>query len=1602
MSWTGQSWAPEQPRFVADLTGNGKVDIVGFGLDGIWTSLNNGDGTFQPPNMVLAAFNFHTGWQVEKHPRFVADLTGDGRADILGFGDGGVWTSVNNGDGTFQPAQFVIGDLGYNQGWRVDQHPRFLADLTGNGRADVVGFGNDGVWTALSNGDGTFQPAKLVLAGFNLNQGWLVTQNPRFLADVNGDGKADIVGFGNDGVWTALGNGDGTFQPAKLVLDGFNPSQGWQVDRHPRMLADLNGDRYADIVGFGDAGVWSSLSDGSGGFHAAVYDLADLGYNNGWRVENHLRFAVDVTGDGKADIIGFGDAGVWVSVTGGGGLALVLAGFCYNQGWMVDQHPRFIAELNGDGKADIIGFGDAGVWIALGNGDGTFQPAAFVLADFGYHSGPVLQSITLSLHTQDHLDDNTLLHIFVKNRPSDSSATEGSTDYIGNFMAYQERDADWYSTNPYLGFAQGASKGQRLDDNSTTQINIPLRSQPIPLEEILLPVVNIHILTHGNNTWTFDYTITFTLDDGRQFPWSSNTNGITGIILDQDNLNYSGICQEIQPVQAPTKPVTDAVLTAATIEFNTHNDDKNSSTTLNIHVVNRLNATSSLDISVMNDVDSGQAFPDSGDTYKRVDLTVVSNSIYLRDIVLPVVYINIGAGTDKWIFDYRVTFIFGQGQPYSWTAFGIVLDQDRHKHMGVYNGRSFPSLARPQANLTPLSIKRNKSISLAYVQQKLQELFNSRQGLGDLNPIVKLRLDNTGNQGDQVPQSYLDTQWIEPAPPPPDGAPQPPLGVTYGHSPSVLGQLEAIFGKIGVQLNDINSQALTLNVNSGNNQTPLALNLQFETGGPQEITGTLNIDVTVLEITVQLTLRYEAATNSVDLFGWLDDINGITFTPLPLSPPAPLSYQIAGTFLGTPLSGTTVDPDAFKGALVEQVVDVVFTTSKTTDPGGIIQKALRGGVFNKLNGSPDTITKVTLRQSINATLNTWLMGGVIQSGNTELVPYPNPCELVSPGGQHPEFPVTLKNDVLTLNYFGPANSFVYQTPSDWGPLSQGTLANIDHIVVLTQENRSFDHMLGYLSLPYEKGGMSRTDVDGLKGGEFNMLNGRKCEVFRFAPGDTIFSPGPSNSVESVALSINGEKLTDPIMGSFVLAHANDFGPATAPRVMGYHTADNVPTFDALARDFAICQRWFSPHPGSTFPNRFYELTGRPSIDPWGAWDYDDSLLPVFTDTIFDHLTDQGVSWKYFENGYSFLRTFERYTFDSVNLVNYDDPIAGFEQLAKTGNLPSVTFVDPHFVALPPGSTDDEAPSDIRESQPVIRRLVEALVTSPAWNKTLLIITYDEHGGFYDHVPPPAAAKVSDELLPTTGVRVPTFFISPWVTGGTVIGSDEIWFDHTSILKTISRRFMSANPPYMGARYAAANDLSAVLATKMRSGPFRPFIPYTVTYGASKKCLDVEGDRLAPGTLLWQYDPNPTPTQQFSFEDEGEGYVYIRTTTGGLYLTVDAGLVTNASQYGIKLDMKYPSGGSGATNPNYQRWIFNVPQVSVIGQQAGTFSNAAFPGMLLHPQGESPNSGTPVVLETLSRSSPISSQYEWVVSNPALSGGLVNAPPGDQPEAGVPR
>ncbi|MBA2278567.1 MAG: VCBS repeat-containing protein, partial [Chloroflexia bacterium] len=226
----------------ADLTGDGRADLVGFGDAGVWTSLNNGDGTFQPPQFMVANFGFAAGgWRVERHPRFLADLTGDGRADIVGFGDAGVWVALNNGDGTFQAPQFMVANFGFEAGgWRVERHPRFLDDLTGDGRADIVGFGDAGVWVALNNGDGTFQAPQMVVANFAaVAGGWRVHQHPRFLADLTGDRRADIVGFGDAGVWVSLNSGNATFQGLQMVVANFAINAGgWRSLRHPRFIAD--------------------------------------------------------------------------------------------------------------------------------------------------------------------------------------------------------------------------------------------------------------------------------------------------------------------------------------------------------------------------------------------------------------------------------------------------------------------------------------------------------------------------------------------------------------------------------------------------------------------------------------------------------------------------------------------------------------------------------------------------------------------------------------------------------------------------------------------------------------------------------------------------------------------------------------------------------------------------------------------------------------------------------------------------------------------------------------------------------------------------------------------------------------------------------------------------------------------------------------------------------------------------------------------------------------------------------------------------------------------------------------------------------------------
>jgi IgA Peptidase M64 len=363
------------PRFTFYRRDLGRVEIVGFSDDGVWVSRRQPDGSFSAPDLVVASFGYAAaagGWRVDRHPRFVTDTTGDGRAGIVGFGDDGVWISREQPDGSFSASEHVLADLGFEAGgWRVERHPRFVADTNGHGRADIVGFGNDGVWVSRAQPDGSYAQAELVVASFGFAAaagGWRVDRHPRFMADTTSDGRADIVGFGDDGVWVSRAQPDGSYAASEHVLAAFGyaaAAGGWRVERHPRFMADTTGDRRADIVGFGSAGVVVARAQPDGSFTEPELVVRNFGSSaGGWQVDRHPRFMADTTGDGLADIVGFGYDGVWVSQAkpdhSFAPPELVVANFGYDAGWRVDRHPRLIAAFN-PGRA--IGFRGAGVWV---------------------------------------------------------------------------------------------------------------------------------------------------------------------------------------------------------------------------------------------------------------------------------------------------------------------------------------------------------------------------------------------------------------------------------------------------------------------------------------------------------------------------------------------------------------------------------------------------------------------------------------------------------------------------------------------------------------------------------------------------------------------------------------------------------------------------------------------------------------------------------------------------------------------------------------------------------------------------------------------------------------------------------------------------------------------------------------------------------------------------------------------------------------------------------------------------------------------------------------------------------------------------------------
>ena len=323
------------PRAFADVNGDGIKDIVGFGHSATYVALGTGNGNFATE--MAAIGNFGAGplggsWVSDNiYPRELGDVNGDGRADIVGFGDAGVYVALGQGNGTFGAERY--GGAGFGAGvtggsWLSEEsYPRELGDVNGDGRDDIVGFGGAGVYVALSIGDGTFAPGALVLPYFGSDAaggGWASDDRyPRRLADIDGDGDDDLIGFGDAGVYTALSNSDGTFSAPQLAVNAFGAGAaggGWASQAvFPRQIADLNGDGAADLIGFGGAGAYAAIADGTGGFRSPELILSEFGAEvsaGSWvNDDEYPRFVTDLNGDGFADIAGIGYAGVYVSMT---------------------------------------------------------------------------------------------------------------------------------------------------------------------------------------------------------------------------------------------------------------------------------------------------------------------------------------------------------------------------------------------------------------------------------------------------------------------------------------------------------------------------------------------------------------------------------------------------------------------------------------------------------------------------------------------------------------------------------------------------------------------------------------------------------------------------------------------------------------------------------------------------------------------------------------------------------------------------------------------------------------------------------------------------------------------------------------------------------------------------------------------------------------------------------------------------------------------------------------------------------------------------------------------------------------------------------------
>jgi phospholipase C len=354
-------------------------------------------------------------------------------------------------------------------------------------------------------------------------------------------------------------------------------------------------------------------------------------------------------------------------------------------------------------------------------------------------------------------------------------------------------------------------------------------------------------------------------------------------------------------------------------------------------------------------------------------------------------------------------------------------------------------------------------------------------------------------------------------------------------------------------------------------------------------------------------------------------------------------------------------------------------------------------------------------------------------------------------------------------------------------------SGIDHIVVLMMENRSFDHMLGWV--PGANGvqaGRTFLDTTGAAHSSHLLTKFQNCS-----------SADPNHAFAAGRTQLNGGKMD----GFLLTAPVGDTFP------IGYFTASDVPFFAAAVRNWTICDAYHCSILGPTWPNRFYMHCGQTDRLTTGGPTIDTNSLLSILPTIWDLAAAANVSARYYFSDSAFTALWG----DKYNNISF--PLTQFQADAAAGTLPSISYVDPRFVGEGQGTSNDDHPlADIRNGQVLMNTVYETLTTSPNWARTLFIINYDEWGGFADHVVPAMGPVSAHEVTVGNvdsanpdgtgsaylGFRVPCLLIGPRARRGSIASAQ---YDANSILNMISWRF---NLPGLGVRAATSGNIATAL------------------------------------------------------------------------------------------------------------------------------------------------------------------------------------------------